>query len=71
MEQNRESRKNIGLTRWTLGTPFVFVIVMETHPSVLAWKNPTDRGAWGLLSMEHQSVEHDLAAKQQQCGGTL
>ena len=39
--------KTIALTRWTLGTPFVFIIVMETHPSVLAWKNPMDRGAWG------------------------
>ena len=38
--------KTTALTRRILRTPFVFVVVMATHPSVLAWKNPMDREAW-------------------------
>ena len=29
------------------------------HSSILAWKIPMDRGAWGLQSMWSQRVEND------------
>ena len=32
---------------------------METHSSILAWRNPMDRGAWQLQSMRLQGVGHD------------
>ena len=32
---------------------------MATHPSILAWRNPMDRGAWWLQSMGLQIVLHD------------
>ena len=31
---------------------------MATHPSILAWKNPTDRGAW--WTAVHGIAESDL-----------
>ena len=39
---------------------------VAAHSSILAWKNPMDRGARGVQSMESQRVRHDLATKQQQ-----
>ena len=30
---------------------------MATHPSVIAWRNPMDRGAW--CAIESHRVEHD------------
>ena len=39
---------------------------MKTHSSILAGKNPMDRGAGRLQSMGSQRVGHDLATKQQQ-----
>ena len=32
---------------------------MATHSSILAWRTPMDRGAWGLQSMGSQRVGHD------------
>ena len=32
---------------------------MATHPSVLAWDNPIDRGAWQTTSMGSQRVGHN------------
>ena len=32
---------------------------MATHSSVLAWRNPMDRGTGGLQSKESQRVGHD------------
>ena len=34
---------------------------MATRSSILAWKNPMDRGAWGLQSMGSQRVGLDGA----------
>ena len=36
---------------------------MAAHSSVLAWRIPTDRGAWGLQSLGSHRVSHDRAAK--------
>ena len=32
---------------------------MATHPSILAWRIPKDRGAWWAASMGLQRVGHD------------
>ena len=32
---------------------------MATHPSILAWRIPMDRGAGGLQSMGSRGVGHD------------
>ena len=32
---------------------------MATHPSILSWRIPMDRGAWGLQSMGSQRVRRD------------
>ena len=40
---------------------------MATHFSILAWKNPMDRGAGQVMVYGgHKRVGHDLATKQQQ-----
>ena len=40
---------------------------LVTHSSILAWKNPMDRGAWhATVHGGHKRVGHDLATKQQQ-----
>ena len=36
---------------------------MATHSSILALKNPTDRGAWQATVHEVLRVGHDLATK--------
>ena len=36
---------------------------MATHSSILAWRIPTDRGAWQATVQEVARVEHDLATK--------
>ena len=37
---------------------------MATHPSILAWRIPIDRGAWGaILSMGSQRVRHEWETK--------
>ena len=40
---------------------------MASHSSLLAWKNPTDRGAWQAVYSPwgHKRVGHDLSTKQQ------
>ena len=32
---------------------------MATHPSILAWRIPMDRGAWWAKSMGSQRIGHD------------
>ena len=39
---------------------------MATHWSILAWKNPMDRGAWWATVHGVARVRHDLVTKQQQ-----
>ena len=39
---------------------------MATLPSILAWKNPMDRGAWRATVPGVARVRHDLVTKQQQ-----
>ena len=39
---------------------------MATHWSILAWKNPMDRGAWRATVPGVARVRHDLVTKQQQ-----
>ena len=39
---------------------------MATHSTILAWKNPMDRGAWQATVHGVTRVRHDLATKQQQ-----
>ena len=34
---------------------------METHSSILAWRNPMDRGAWLAIVLESQRVSHNWA----------
>ena len=34
---------------------------MATHSSILAWKNPTDRGVWQAIVHGSQRVEYDLS----------
>ena len=36
---------------------------MATHSSILAWKNPMDRGAWRATVRRITRVEHDLVTK--------
>ena len=36
---------------------------MAIHSSILAWKNPMDRGAWGATVHRVVRVRHDLATK--------
>ena len=40
---------------------------MATHSTILAWKNPMDRGAWwGYIHGSCKRVQHNLTIKQQQ-----
>ena len=40
---------------------------MATHSTILAWKNPMDRGTWwGYIHGSCKRVQHNLATKQQQ-----
>ena len=32
---------------------------MANHSSILAWRIPMERGAWGLQSVGYQRVRHD------------
>ena len=36
---------------------------MATHSSILAWKNPMDRGAWQAIALGVARVGHNLATK--------
>ena len=47
---------------WSLHWEDLLEEGMVTHPSILAWSIPTDRGAW-LQSIGLQRVGHDLATK--------
>ena len=38
---------------------------MATHSSILAWKNPMDRGAWQAIVHDITKVGHNLATEQQ------
>jgi len=38
---------------------------MATHSSILAWKNPMDRGDWQALVHGIARIGHDLATEQQ------
>ena len=42
-----------------LGQEDPLEVEMASHSNILAWKNPMDRGAWGLRSMGSQRVGHD------------
>ena len=36
---------------------------MATHPSIIAWRIPMDRGAWRATAQEVTRVGHDRATK--------
>ena len=49
---------------WSLGWEDSLVGKMATHPSILAWGNLMDRGAWlGYRPWGFRKVRHDLATK--------
>ena len=39
---------------------------MATHSSILAWKNPMDRGAWGATVHGVTKSQIQLSTRQQQ-----
>ena len=53
--------KTIVLTKWTFVGKVMFLLLMATHSSILAWKISWTEEPGGLQSMGSQSVGHDWA----------
>ena len=51
--------KTIVLTKWTFVGKVMFLLLMATHSSILAWKISWTEEPGGLQSMGSQSVGHD------------